>query len=315
MRAVVSDRYGPPDVQRLAEIEEPVPAADELLVRVHATTVNRTDCGLRAAWPFFIRVFTGLLRPKRTILGMEFAGEVEAVGTAVSEFAPGDHVFGVKGAGAHAELVCVRENAAVAHKPAGMTFEQAAAVCDGACSALSCLRGEDLGKGRAVLVYGGSGSIGSAAVQLVHHFGAHVTAVCNTKNIELMRTLGADEVIDYTQEDFTKNGKTYDVIFDAVGKQSFLRTRRSLKPSGAYVATDGLRNVLWWLLTRRFGKRRGRIGIARYVKADVLVLKELIDAGEYRAVVDRTYPLEEIVAATEYVETEQKTGNVVLRVR
>jgi NADPH:quinone reductase-like Zn-dependent oxidoreductase len=314
VRAVVSDRYGPPDVQRLEDVAQPIPKDDELLVRIHATTVTRTDCGLRSAWPFFARVFTGLFRPKWTILGMELAGEVEKVGAAVSEFQVGDHVFGVKGFGAHAEFVCVRESAPIAHKPAGMTFEQAAAVCDGACSALSCLRGEDLGEGRKILVYGASGSIGSAAVQLIRHFGADVTAVCNTKNIELVRSLGADSVIDYTQDDFTKNGETYDVIFDAVGKQTFRRCRRSLKRGGIYIATDGLRNVLWWLWTSRIGQRRGRIGIAKYRKKDVLFLKELIEAGEYRAVIDRTYPLEDVVAATEYVETEQKTGNVVLTV-
>jgi NADPH:quinone reductase-like Zn-dependent oxidoreductase len=314
MRAVVSDRYGPPGVQHLQEVASPVPQDDELLVRIHATTVTRTDCGLRKAWPFFIRIFTGLVRPKRTILGMEFAGEVEAVGASVTAFAVGDHVFGVKGAGAHADYVCVKESAAVAHKPEGMSFEEAAAVCDGACSALSCLRGEDLGAGRRILIYGASGSIGSAAVQVVRHFGAHVTAVCNTKNLELARSLGADTVIDYTHEDFTKNSATYDVIFDAVGKHSFLRSRRALKPGGVYIATDGLRNLLWWPWTSRFGKRRAKIGIARYQKADVLFLKELIDAGEYRAVIDRAYPLEEIVPATEYVETGQKTGNVVLTV-
>jgi NADPH:quinone reductase-like Zn-dependent oxidoreductase len=315
MRAVVSDRYGPPDVQRLEEVEQPVPGDDELLVRIHATTVTRTDCGLRKALPFFIRAFTGLVRPKRTILGMELAGEVDAVGTAVTEFSVGDHVFGVKGFGAHAEFSCIRESAPVAHMPAGMTFEEAAAVCDGACSALSCLRGEDLGEGRSVLVYGASGSIGSAAVQLIKHFGADVTAVCNTKNVELVRSLGAGEVVDYTQEDFTKNGKTYDLIFDAVGKQSFRRCRRSLKPDGIYIATDGLHNVVWWLWTSRIGNNRAKLGIARYTKEDVIFLKELIEAGEYRAVIDRTYALNDVVEATAYVETEQKTGNVVLTIQ
>jgi NADPH:quinone reductase-like Zn-dependent oxidoreductase len=312
MRAVVSDRYGPPDVQRLEEVHEPAPNNDELLVRIRATTVNRTDCGLRAASPFFIRVFTGLIHPRRTILGMEFAGEIEAVGAAVTEFAPGDEVFGVKGAGAHAEFVCVKESAAVAHKPIGMTFEQAAAVCDGACAALSCLHSLELGEGREILVYGASGSIGTAAVQLVKHFGASVTAVCNTKNVELVRSLGADEVIDYTQDDFTKNGRTYDVIFDAVGKHSFRRSRRSLKPNGIFIETDG--GFMWHAPFLSLLTKRMRMGIARYKREDVLFLKQLIEAGEYRAVIDRTYPIEDIVAATEYVETEQKTGNVVVTV-
>jgi len=315
MRAVVYDRYGAPDVLRLEDVEPPVPNEDEVLVKIHATTVNRTDCGWRSAKPFIVRYFIGLLRPKRKILGMELAGEVEAVGSAVSEFHVGDEVFGVKGFGAHAELTCMRESAPLAHKPTGTSFEEAAAVCDGACTALSRLRRADLQKGQTVLVYGASGSIGTASVQLAkRHFGAHVTAVCNTKNLELLRSLGADAVVDYTQEDFTKNGETYDVIFDAVGKHSFRRCRHSLKPGGIYVATDGVHNFVWWLWTSRVGDKRAAFGIAKYKKEDVLLVKELIEAGKYRAVIDRTYPLEDVVEAARYVETEQKTGNVVLSV-
>jgi NADPH:quinone reductase-like Zn-dependent oxidoreductase len=317
MRAVVHDRYGPPDVLRLEEVERPVPADDEVLVRIHATTVNRTDCGVRAASPFITRFFTGLRRPRRKILGMELAGEVEAVGAAVSEFEVGDHVFGVNGHGAHAEFTCVRESAPLAHKPTDMSFEEAAAVCDGASLALACLRNADLREGKTILVYGASGSVGTAGVQLAKHFGADVTAVCNSKNVELVRSLGADRVIDYTREDFTKNGETYDVIFDAVGKHSFRRCRRSLKPGGIYVETD--LGFLWHvpplaLLTRWIGDKRVTLGITRYTKKDVLFLKELIESGDYRAVIDRRYPLEDVVEATRYVETEQKTGNVVLTV-
>jgi NADPH:quinone reductase-like Zn-dependent oxidoreductase len=238
MRAVVYDRYGPPDVLRLEEVERPEPKDDEVLVKVHATTVTRTDTGLRSAELFISRFVTGLLRPKHRILGMELAGEVEAVGAAVTVFKVGDRVFGVTGHGAHAEFVCVPESAALAHMPADMTFEEAAAVCDGASLALACLRLADLRKGRSILVYGASGSVGTAAVQLARYFGADVTAVCNTKNLELVASLGADRVVDYTQEDFTKNGQTYDVIFDAVGKHSFRRCRRSLKPGGLYAETD-----------------------------------------------------------------------------
>ena len=238
MRAVIHDRYGPPEVLRLEEVERPAPTDDELLVRIHATTVTRTDCGLRSAEYFISRFVTGLVRPRRPILGSEFAGKVEAVGSAVTEFEVGDHVFGVTGSGAHAEYVCVPESASVAHKPAGMTFEQAAAVCDGAALALACLRNAELRNGRSILVYGASGSVGTAAVQLARHFGAHVTAVCNTENLELVKSLGADEVVDYTREDFTKNGKTYDVVFDAVGKHSFRRARGSLEPGGIYAETD-----------------------------------------------------------------------------
>ena len=314
MRAVVIDRYGGPEVQRLADVERPVPEDDQVLVKIHATTVNRTDCGLRSAKPFITRFITGLVRPKRRILGMELAGEVAAVGAAVSEFQIGDPVFGVKGFGAHAEFTVIKESSPLVHKPAGLTFEEAAAVCDGACAALSCLRKADLREGRSILVYGASGSIGTAAVQLARYFGADVTAVCGTKNVELVRSLGADEVIDYQQEDFTKNGKTYDVIFDAVGKQTFRRCRGSLEPGGMYIATDGFRNIAWALWTSRIGDKRAALGIARYKKADVLFLKELIETGRYRAVIDRTYPLEDVVEATRYVETQQKTGNVVLTV-
>lgn len=318
MKAVVCDRYGPPEVLRVEDVAPPVPGDDQLLVRVHATTVNRTDCGWRSGTPFFARYFTGLRRPKNPILGMELAGDVEAVGASVTEFAVGDQVFGVKSFGANAELTCIRESGAVAHLPAGMSFSDAAAIPDGACAAMSCLRQAELRDGWNVVVYGASGSIGSAAVQLAkHHFGAHVTAVCNTKNLELARSLGADVVVDYLQEDFTKNGRTYDLVFDAVGKLSFRRCRRSLEPDGRYMTTD--LGFMWHapllaLGTRRIGKKRVRLGIARYRKEDILLVKELVEAGRYRPVLDRTYPLEEVVEATRYVETGQKTGNVVLLV-
>jgi NADPH:quinone reductase-like Zn-dependent oxidoreductase len=209
----------------------------------------------------------------------------------------------------------MRESAPLAHKPASMSFEEAAAVCDGAALALACLRKTHLREGRSILVYGASGSVGTAGVQLAKYFGAHVTAVCNTKNLELVRSLGADAVVDYTQEDFTKNGETYDVIFDAVGKHSFRRSRRSLKPGGAFLETD--LGFMWHvpllaLLTRWIGSKRVRLGITKYAKKDVVFLKELIEAGRYRAVIDRRYPLEDVVEATRYVETGQKTGNVVL---
>jgi len=319
MRAVVHDRYGPPDVLRLEEVERPVPKDDEVLVKIHATTVNRTDCGFRAAKPFIIRFFTGLRRPKWRIPGSEFAGEVEAVGAAVSEFAVGDRVFGanVGRFGAHAEFVCVRETAPLAKMPSDVTFEEAAAVCDGAILALNCLRLADIRSGQRLLVYGASGSIGTAAVQLGKHLGADVTAVCNTKNLELVRSLGADPVIDYLQEDFTKSGERYDVIFDAAGKTSFAHCRRSLVKGGIYLPTDGWWNLMLALLARRIriGDKRVLMAIPpRYGKADVLLLKRLLEAGSYRAVIDRSYPLEQVVEASRYVETGQKTGNVVVTV-
>src|SRR5438309_4685477 len=225
MRAVVHDVYGPPDVLRLAEVERPSPKDGEVLVRVHATTVTRSDCQLRGARPFISRFFTGVLRPRKRILGSEFSGEVEAVGADVREFRIGDRVFGVNAwkLGAHAEFICMRGGAPLAHKPKGMTFEEAAAVCDGAMLALTCLGAVRLSKGQSILIYGASGSIGTAGVQLAAHIGADVTAVCSTKNLELVRSLGAGRVIDYTREDFTDNGQTYDVILDAVGKHKFSR--------------------------------------------------------------------------------------------
>ena len=318
MRAVVYDRYGPPEVQRLEDVEQPVPKDDEVLGRIHATTVTRTDCGLRAGEPFIVRFFFGLWRPKQRILGTELAGEVEAVGAAVTEFKVGDHVFGSTRSfrtGAHAEFMCLREGDPLAHKPAGMSFAEAAAVTDGVILALMCLEAAHVKKGQAVLVYGASGSIGTAGVQLAKYFEAHVTAVCNTKNVELVRSLGADRVIDYTKDDFTNNGETYDVIFDAVGKHSFSRCRGSLKRGGAYVATDGFRNLFLAQWTSQIGDRKVLFPIPpHYTKKNVLFLKELIEAGKYRAVIDRRYPLEQVVEATRYVESEQKTGNVVLTV-
>jgi NADPH:quinone reductase-like Zn-dependent oxidoreductase len=324
MRAVVYDRYGPPDVLRLEDVERPIPKEDEVLVKVHATTVNRSDVHTREAnrssglaMTLLSRSISGLRRPRQRILGREFAGEVEAVGAAVSEFAVGDRVFGLGGLtfGAHAEFMCMRESARIARMPAGMSFEDAAPICDGALNALMCLKQADIRKGRTILIYGASGAIGTAGVQLARYFGADITAVCSTKNLELMRSLGADRVIDYTQEDFTKNGQTYNVIFDAVGKLSFRRCRASLEPGGIYLPTDGPANLMWALWPSRKGAKRVVFQIPpRQPKKDVLFLKELIEAGKFRPVIDRRYPLEDVIEATRYVETQQKTGNVVLTV-
>jgi NADPH:quinone reductase-like Zn-dependent oxidoreductase len=318
MRAVVHDRYGPPEVLRLEDVDRPVPKDDEVLIKVHATTVNRTDCHIRAANPFIWRLFgAGFRRPKQRFSGSELAGEVVAVGAAVTEFAVGDHVFGTSGYrfGAHAEFMCVREDARIAHKPSGMTFEEAAAIPDGALAALTSLRAVEPLEGKKIVVYGASGAMGTAAVQLAKHFGAHVTAVCNTKNVELVRSLGADVVVDYLQEDFTRNGETYDVVMDAVGKHSFRRCRRSLKPGGRFLATD--LGFMWhvpalMLWSRWFGDKKLLFPLSPSTKEDILLLKELVEAGKYRAVIDRRYPLEEVIEAAKYVETGQKTGNVVL---
>src|SRR5207249_3770109 len=252
------------------------------------------------------------------ILGTELAGQVEAVGAAVHEFGVGDHVFGTTSTfrfGTHAEFICMQETAPLAHKPAGMSFEEAAAVCDGVILALMGLRAAGLRKGQKIVIYGASGSIGTAGVQLARYFEADVTAVCNTKNVELVRSLGADRVIDYTQEDFTKNGQTYHVIFDAVGKHSFRRCRGSLETGGIYLPTDGFANLMLALLTPRLGGKKVLFQIPpRQTKQDVLFLKKLIEAGKYRPVIDRHYQLEDVIEATRYVETEQKTGNVVLTI-
>ena len=324
MRAVVYDRYGPPDVLRLEEVERPTPKEDEVLVKVHATTVNRSDVHTREAnrssglaISLLSRLVSGLRRPRQRILGSEFAGEVEAVGATVSEFAVGDQVFGSTGLtfGAHAEFMCTRDTGRIARMPAGMSFEEAAPICDGALNAQTCLTQADLRTGRSILIYGASGAIGTAGVQLARYYGADVTAVCSTKNLEFVRSLGADRVIDYTKEDFTKNGQTYDVIFDAVGKHSFKRCRGSLEPGGLYLPTDGPVNILLALMPSRKGAKRVVFQIPpRQTKKDVLFLKELIEAGKFRPVIDRSYPLEDVVEATRYVETEQKTGNVVLTV-
>lgn len=322
MRAVVYDRYGSPDVLRLEDVERPIPKEDEILIKNYATAVTRADCATREAnrrsglaVTLLSRSISGIRRPRQRILGSELAGEVAAVGAAVSEFAVGDHVFGSSGFrfGAYAEFVCMPESARIAHMPTSMSFEEAAAICDGGLNALWCLRLADLQKEQRVLIYGASGAIGTAGVQLAKYFEADVTAVCSTKNLELVKSLGADRVIDYTQEDFTRNGQTYDVIFDAVGKHSFRRCEGSLNRGGSYLATDGFQNFILGLWTSRMGDKKVLFKLPpRYTKKDVLFLKELIEAGRYRAIIDRCYPLEDVVEAARYVETEHKTGNVVL---
>jgi NADPH:quinone reductase-like Zn-dependent oxidoreductase len=320
MRAVVHDRYGPPEVLRIENVERPVPNENEVLVRIHATTVTRADTHLRSGTPFVQRLQSGFFEPKRRILGHELAGEIEAVGADVTELEVGDRVFGALPylglrTGSHAEYMCIPASWPLALVPDGMSFEEASAVADGGLLALNAYRPVGALEGKAVLVYGASGSIGTAGVQLAHHFGAQVTAVCNTKNLQLVRSLGADEVIDYLHEDFTKNDKTYDVVFDAVGKHSFQRSKGSLNPGGVYLPTDGFRNLFLWLLHKKVGDKKVLFELPpRYRKQDVLFLKELLEAGEYRPVVDRVYPLEDAVEAHRYVDTQQKTGNVVLTV-
>ena len=319
MRAVVYDRYGPPDVLRIEDVEKPVPKDDEVLIKIHASTITQSDTHLRAARPVIWRLLLGLRRPRQRILGVELAGEVEVVGAAVTGFRVGDRVFGTKWFGAHAEYICMRERAALAHMPAGVGFDEAAAVCDGALQALATLRAADVRAGQRIVIYGASGSLGTAAVQLAKDRGAHVTGVCSTRNVELVRSLGADEVVDYTQADFTKNGQQYDAIIDAVGKYAFYWGRRALKPGGVYVETDfgphKLDTIIMIFATRLFGARRLKFAGGQKDKPDVLFMKGLIEAGRFRPVIDRRFPMEQVVEAHRYVEAWHKTGNVVLTVR
>lgn len=322
MRAVIHHRYGGPDVLELAEIDAPIPGPDDVLVRVRATTVNRTDCGFRAGKPAVVRFFSGLRRPKRPVLGSEFAGEVAAVGADVTEFAVGDRVFGVDQDrfGAHAEYTCVHRTSPVVATPEGLADDEAASMPDGFVLARTCLTWAGVRSGQRVLVYGASGSIGTAGVQLAKHLGATVTAVCDTRHLELVESLGADRVIDYTTEDFTRHGERYDVVFDAVGKTSFRRCRRLLVRGGVFATTDGgyvwhvpfLAALMW--LPGRLGARRVMLPLPKYSKEHLLELVSLVEAGEYRAVIDSCRPLDDVVEATRYVETEQKTGNLVLTV-
>jgi NADPH:quinone reductase-like Zn-dependent oxidoreductase len=317
VKAVVQDRYGPPEVLRIEEVEGPVPKDDEFLIRVRAATVSQTDTHVRGAHPFFWRLIGGLRRPKRwRTLGVDLAGEVEAVGSAVTGFKVGDAVFGSPSSyfGSHAEYVCSRERAALALKPATMSFEEAAAIYDGGTQALSALRQAKAAPGRRILIYGASGSLGTAAVQLGKHFGAHVTGVTSTSHVELVRSLGADEVIDRLKQDFTTNGERYDAIIDAVGKHQFRRARRSLKPGGVFVATDGLENLLVWAGMRLMRRTRLQFAAGRRSKEEIRLLKQLIETGSYRAVIDRVYPMDQVAEAHRYVESWRKAGNVVLTI-
>jgi NADPH:quinone reductase-like Zn-dependent oxidoreductase len=319
MKAAVHTSYGPPDVVRISEVRKPAVKDNEVLVKVHATTVNRTDCGFRAAEPFFVRFFTGLIRPKVTVLGTEFAGEVEAVGSGVRSFEVGDRVFGFSGAtfGAHAEYMAIPEAGSIATMPANVTFEEAAASYEGSHYALGFIRKAKIRSGQDVLVNGATGAIGSAAVQLLKRLGADVTAVCDTGNVELVKGLGADRVIDYTAEDFTRDEQTYDVVLDAVGKSTFGRCKRLLKSGGSYLSSDLgplSQNPILALITPLFGGRKVLFPIPRDNQEMVKYFKELIESGAFKPLIDRRYPLDQIVEAYRYVETGQKIGNVVISV-
>ena len=318
MRAVVQDRYGPPEVLHIAEVARPTPRAGEVLIRVRASTVSQTDTHIRAAHPFFWRIIGGFRRPRWPVRGVDLAGVVEGVGPGVTEFAVGDEVFGMVDwlQGAHAEYVCLPASGAIARKPANLTFEEAASICDGAMQALACLRAGEVHEGSRIVVYGASGSLGTAAVQIAKHWGAYVTGVTSTGNVELVRSLGADDVIDYTREDLTKRGPVFDVVIDAVGKYAFHWGKSALKPGGIYVETDfgphKLETLVMWPLSRWVGSQRLRFGSGRRSKADVVLMLELIEAGAYQPVIDQVFPIEQVVEAHRRVESWHKVGNVVV---
>lgn len=317
MKAIVYTRYGPPDVLQLKEVAKPLPKDDQVLIKVHATSVTAADCLVRKCEPAWGKLILGLRGPRRKIIGTELAGEIEAVGQDVKRFRQGDQVYGFTSfrLAAYAEYTCMPEKGSLGIKPTNLTYEQAAAAVDGGTTALFFLR--DKGKiqpGEKVLINGASGSIGMYAVQLAKYFGAEVTGVCSGKNAELVKSLGADHVIDYTQEDFTQNKDAYDIIFDTVGKSSFARCKGALKENGRYLPTTGLNNNVLHLWTAVFGSKKVVSGMS-IQKSDALVfLKDLIEAGKLQIIIDRTYPLEQIAEAHRYVETGHKRGNVIINI-
>lgn len=323
MKAVVNTKYGSPDILQIVEVARPVPGNNEVLIKINATTVETTDTIFRGGKVFSARLATGMMKPKDKIPGSEFAGEIEAVGQAVTQFRVGDRVFGTAApkVGAHAEYISLPENSAIAHTPDDLSDVEAVAIHPGAMTALPNLQGAaQLQPGQKILIIGASGSIGSSAVQLARHFGAQVTGVCSTANVDMVKSLGADRVIDYRQEDFTQSGEQYDIVFDTVGKSSFSRAKRVLKPGGIYLTTvlspTILRQMLW---TSRFGHQKAQLVFAglrptEEKKGYLALLLDLVGKGEFKPVIDRLYPLEQIAEAHRYVETGRKKGAVVITV-
>jgi len=317
LKAIIHRKYGPPEVAQLEEIAKPVPTENEVLVKVYCSTVNRTDSGFRSAEYFISRFWSGLFRPKCQTLGSEFSGVIEEIGNNVSSFKVGDKVFGYNDRqfGGHAEYLTISEVDAIEIIPDNLDYIQAAALTEGSHYALNNIRVAKVQSGQNVLVYGATGAIGSAAVQLLKHFGANVSAVCNTKNVELIKSLGADEIIDYQTQDFTQTNKKFSFVFDAVGKSYFRQCKPLMTEKGIYISTElgkNGANVFYALFTPLFGGKKVLFPIPTITKKDLTLLKELAENNEFKPVIDRTYPMEEIVEAYRYVESGMKTGNVVL---
>lgn len=317
MRAMIYTQYGPPEVVKLMEVAKPIPKESEILIKVMATTVNRTDCGFRSAQYFISRFFSGLLKPKFNVLGCEFAGVVEAVGSEVKQYKVGDKVVGYNDYhfGSHADYLVRGENENLTWMPSNFSFEEAAPLTEGAHYALCDLRAAKIKKGDNVLINGGTGAIGSAAVQLAKYFGARVTAVCHEQHVDLVSSLGADRVIAYNFEDFTQLQEQFDIVFDAVGKSAFGRCKTILKENGVYMSTElGNRseNVLLAIVSRFRKGKKVLFPIPLIKKEDVEFLRDLAEAGKFKPLIDRKYPLEQVVEAYRYVETGQKIGNVVI---
>jgi NADPH:quinone reductase-like Zn-dependent oxidoreductase len=320
MKAIVCTAYGPPEVLQLQEIPKPIPKANEVLIKVHAGGVSPSDCAFRKGDPFLVRLIYGLSKPRLSTQGVEFAGEVEAVGKGVTEFVVGDQVFGMSPDtfGAHAEYLCLREDKPLTIKPANVNYAEMAGITDGATTALTFLR--DVAKvqaGQRVLINGASGAVGAYGVQLAKYFGANVTGVCSGANADLVKSLGADRVIDYTLTDFTRSGQSYDVIFDAVGKRSFGECKNALTPNGLYLSTvptwGVFTSVLW---TALFGRKKAKFVTAGLMqnRDNLNFIATLVEAGHLKAVIDRTYPMEQVVDAHRYVDTGRKKGNVILAI-
>jgi len=330
MKAIVRTKYGPPEVLQLKEVDKPAPKDNEVLIRIYATPINFGDImarNFKAVSPrqfnmpflfwLFAKISLGFTKPKITILGSEFAGEIEAAGQDVKRFRKGDQVFGylAMSMGTNAEYVCMSEEGLVAPKPANMTYEEAAAVPYGALTALNLLRKVAIQSGQKVLINGASGGIGSAAVQLAKYYGAEVTGVCGTPRLGFVKSLGADKVIDYTQEDFTRSGQTYDLIFDILGKSSFSRCKSSLTPNGRYLlASFKMKQLFQMLWTSMLGSQKVICALSSEKLEDLLFIKDLVEAGKIKSIIDRCYPLEQIAEAHRYIEKGHKKGNVVITV-